>query len=70
MNDLLIYSLPAGGLSNAIAVAKEIHTEMGMQPEEIRLANGVRVSYNWKDVKALETGDLNEDNYISRNKIL
>ena len=67
MNDLLIYSLPASGLSNAIAVAKEIHTEM--QPEEIRLANGVRVSYNWKDVKALEIGDMSEEIYISKNLI-
>ena len=63
MNDLLIYSLPASGL------AKEIHTEMGMQPEEIRLANGVRVSYNWKDVKALEIGDMSEEIYISKNLI-
>lgn len=69
MNDLLIYSLPASGLSNAIAVAKEIHTEIGMQPEEIRLANGVRVSYNWKDVKALEIGDMSEEIYISKNLI-
>ena len=52
MNDLLIYSLPASGLSNAIAVA-----------------NGVRVSYNWKDVKALEIGDMSEEIYISKNMI-
>ena len=42
---------------------------MGMQPEEIRLANGVRVSYNWKDVKALEIGDMSEEIYISKNLI-
>lgn len=70
MNDLLIYSLSgADGLSSVIAVAREIHTEMGMQPEEIRLKDGVRVSYNWQDVKALEKGDMSEEIYISKNRI-
>ena len=37
MNDLLIYSLPTNGLGAAINVAKEIHSEMGMKPDEIPL---------------------------------
>ena len=69
MNDLLIYSLPANGLGAAIAVAKEIHSEMGMRPDEIRLSTGERVSYNWQDVKALEHGEMSEDIYIFKNKI-
>lgn len=47
MNDLLIYSLSANGLEGIIAVAKEIYSEMGMKPDEIRLSTGERVSYNW-----------------------
>lgn len=70
MNDLLIYSLPANGLEGAVAVAKEIYSEMGMKPDEIRLSNGERVSYNWQDVKALEHGEMSEAAYISRNKII
>lgn len=69
MNDLLIYSLPANGLGAAIAVAKEIHSEMGMRPDEIRLSTGERVSYNWQDVKALEHGEMSEEIYILKNKI-
>lgn len=69
MNDLLIYSLPANGLGATIAVAKEIHSEMGMRPDEIRLSTGERVSYNWQDVKALEHGEMSEEIYISKNKI-
>ena len=42
---------------------------MGMQPTEIRLENGTRVSYNWRDIKALEIGEMSEDIYISKNKI-
>ena len=44
MNDLLIYSLPANGLEGAVAVAKEIYSEMGMKPDEIRLSTGERLS--------------------------
>nr|DAH22432.1 MAG TPA: hypothetical protein [Caudoviricetes sp.] len=69
MNDLLIYSLPTNGLRAAIAVAKEIHSEMGMKPDEIRLSTGERVSYNWQDIKALEHGEMSEEIYISKNKI-
>lgn len=70
MNDLLIYSLSStDGLGSVIAVAREIHIEMGMQPEEIRLKSGIRVSYNWQDVKALEKGEMNEEIYISKNRI-
>lgn len=70
MNNLLIYSLSStDDLGSVIAVAREIHTEMGMQPEEIRLKSGVRVSYNWQDVKALEKGDMSEEIYISKNRI-
>ena len=69
MYDLLIYSLPTDGLSAAISVAKEIDSEMGMKPEEIRLRSGERVSYNWQDIKALEIGEMSEEIYISRNKI-
>nr|DAK68003.1 MAG TPA: hypothetical protein [Caudoviricetes sp.] len=69
MSDLLIYDLGTNGLRNIIAVAKEIHSEMGMQPTEIRLENGTRVSYNWRDIKALEIGEMSEDIYISKNKI-
>nr|DAJ18596.1 MAG TPA: hypothetical protein [Siphoviridae sp. ctqA315] len=70
MNDLLIYSLPANGLEGAVAVAKEIYSEMGMKPDEIRLSTGERVSYNWQDVKALEHGEMSEVAYISKNKII
>lgn len=70
MNDLLIYSLPANGLGAIINVAKEIHSEMGMKPDEIRLSTGERVSYNWQDVKALEHGEMSEAAYISKNKII
>lgn len=69
MNDLLIYSLPANGLEGVIAVAKEIYSEMGMKPDEIRLSTGERVSYNCQDVKALEYGEITEETYISKNKI-
>lgn len=69
MNDLLIYSLPANGLESVVAVAKEIYSEMGMKPDEIRLSTGERVSYNWQDVKALEYGEITEEIYISKNKI-
>ena len=64
MNDLLIYSLPANGLEGAVAVAKEIYSEMGMKPDEIRLSTGERVSYNW------EHGEMSEVAYISKNKII
>lgn len=69
MNDLLIYSLPANGLEGAVAVAKEIYSEMGMKPDEIRLSTGERVSYNWQDIRALEHGEMSEEIYISKNKI-
>lgn len=69
MNDLLIYSLSANGLEGIIAVAKEIHSEMGMKPDEVRLSTGERVSYNWQDIKALEHGEMSEEIYISKNKI-
>lgn len=70
MNDLLIYSLPTDGLSAAIAVAKEIDSEMGMKPEEIRLSTGEQVTYNWQDIKALEIGEMSEEIYISKNRIV
>ena len=69
MNDLLIYSLPANGLEGAVALAKEIYSEMGMKPDEIRLSTGERVSYNWQDIRALEHGEMSEEIYISKNKI-
>lgn len=70
MNDLLIYSLPTNGLGAAINVAKEIHSEMGIKPDEIRLGTGERISYNWQDVKALEYGEITEEIYISKNTIV
>ena len=50
-------------------MANEIHSEMGMKPDEIRLSTGERVSYNWQDVKALEIGEMSEEIYLSKNKI-
>ena len=68
MNNALIYSIPcAKGLREIFSVVREIGAELGMYPEEIRLKDGRSVVYNRTDAGMLESGNMSEEVYISKN---
>ena len=67
----LIYEL--GGfdtVSSAILLAIEIRSETGLEPERIVMDDGTSVVLNLEDSRQLQKGELSEEEYIAKHRII
>ena len=56
-------------LHNALQLASEIDSEMGMTPTAIVLDDGTRLKYNQYDVLLVVNGDMTSNEYIQKHVI-
>lgn len=56
-------------LHQALQLASEIDSEMGMTPTAIVLDDGTRVKYNQYDILLIGNGDMTSNEYIQKHVI-
>ena len=67
----LIYELCGfDSVSSAILLAIEIRSETGLEPERIVMDDGTSVALNLEDFKQLQKGELSDQEYISKHRII
>lgn len=67
----LIYEL--GGfntLSSAILLAMEIRSETGLEPSKIVMDDGTGIALSLEDFKQLQKGELSDEEYIAKHRII
>lgn len=66
----LVYHIEAdGNLNYILALVQEIRAEMGLVPERIETNDGRSVTFDLKDWKMLNRGDMTEEEYIVRHLV-
>lgn len=67
----LIYELSGfDSVSSAILLAIKIRSETGLEPERIVMDDGTSVALNIKDFKQLQKGELSDEEYIAKHRII
>lgn len=65
------YSLPEGTtLLYTLAIAQEVYTEMGLTPFYIETDSGEQVEFSATDFRLLEKGEITDDYYIAKHRII
>ena len=57
-------------LKAMLIVASEIENELGLQPVTVETDEGTHLSYNHADVLRLRSGEMTEQEYAERNKLI
>ena len=67
----LIYELCGfDTVSSALLMAMEIRSETGLEPERIVMDDGTSVALNLEDFKQLQKGELSDEEYIAKHRII
>ena len=67
----LIYELCGfDTVSSALLMAIEIRSETGLEPERIVMDDGTSVALNLEDFKQLQKGELSDEEYIAKHRII
>ena len=67
----LIYELSGfDTVSSAILLAIEIRSETSLEPERIVMDDGTSVALNLEDFKQLQKGELSDEEYIAKHRII
>ena len=67
----LIYELCGfDTVSSALLMAIEIRSETGLEPERIVMDDGTSISLNLEDFKQLQKGELSDEEYIAKHRII
>ena len=53
-----------------LVVASEIENELGLQPVTVETDDGTALAYNHADVLRLRSGEMTEQEYAERNKLI
>ena len=57
-------------LKAMLVVASEIENELGLQPVTVETDDGTALAYNHADVLLLRSGEMTEEEYVERNKLI
>ena len=57
-------------LTAMLVVASEIENELGLQPVTVETDDGTALAYNHADVLRLRSGEMTEQEYVERNKLI
>ena len=57
-------------LKAMLVVASEIENELGLQPVTVETEDGTALAYNHADVLRLRSGEMTEQEYAERNKLI
>ena len=57
-------------LKAMLVVASEIENELGMTPVNVEAEDGTALAYNHADILRLRSGELTEEEYAERNKLI
>ena len=57
-------------LKAMLVVASEIENELGLQPATVETDEGTALSYNHEDILRLRSGEMTEQEYAERNKLI
>ena len=57
-------------LKAMLVVASEIENELGLQPVTVETDDGTALAYNHADVLRLRSGEMTEQEYAERNKLI
>ena len=57
-------------LKAMLIVASEIENELGLQPVTVETEDGTALAYNHADVLRLRSGEMTEQEYAERNKLI
>ena len=57
-------------LKAMLVVASEIENELGLQPVTVETDEGTALAYNHEDILRLRSGDMTEQEYAERNKLI
>lgn len=55
-------------LKAMLVVASEIENELGLQPVSVETDDGTALAYNHDDILKLRSGEMTEEEYISKNQ--
>lgn len=67
----LVYELCGfDNISSAVALAVEIYSEIGIVPEKILMDDGTGIAYSLQDFKQLQKGELSDEEYIAKHRII
>ena len=57
-------------LTAMLVVASEIENELGLQPVTVETDEGTALAYNHDDILKLRSGEMTEQEYAERNKLI
>ena len=57
-------------LKAMLVVASEIENELGLQPVTVETDDGTPLAYNHEDILRLRSGEITEEEYVERNKLI
>ena len=57
-------------LKAMLVVASEIENELGLQPVTVETDEGTALAYNHADILRLRSGEMTEQEYAERNKLI
>ena len=57
-------------LKAMLVVASEIENELGLQPATVETDEGTALAYNHDDILKLRSGEMTEQEYAERNKLI
>ena len=57
-------------LTAMLVVASEIENELGLQPATVETDEGTALAYNHDDILKLRSGEMTEQEYAERNKLI
>ena len=57
-------------LTAMLVVASEIENELGLQPVTVETDEGTALAYNHADILRLRSGEMTEQEYAERNKLI
>lgn len=57
-------------LKAMLVVASEIENELGLQPVTVETDEGTALAYNHDDILKLRSGEMTEQEYAERNKLI
>lgn len=66
----LVYSFGFNTITSAASLIVEISSEIGIIPDEIIMDDGTSVALNLKDFKQLQKGELSDEEYIAKHRII
>lgn len=67
----LIYSIDnINNLNYLLALVFEIRSETGLEPDRIETSEGESVNFSLEDWKRLNTGEITEEEYITKHRRL